>query len=213
MDYVDISFPECIALNAQSAVQWSTTITMAYGGQVDANQNWQDPLHPFDISFAVKTVSDFAIVKAHFMQVRGRANSFPFKDYTDFEVTVSSGVILDADGIAPTADGTFYLNKRYGSGAAAYDRPITRPDNPVQVFRTRASVTTDITGSGAVVTYTTGAVAITGHLSGDTYSWSGEFKLPCRYDTDTLPAVIVNREPNGEHLVSVTGLKIIEVRE
>jgi uncharacterized protein (TIGR02217 family) len=213
MDYVNIPFPDCIALGAQSAVRWSTTITQSFGGRVDANQNWQDPLHPFDISFAVRTVSEFALVKAHFMQVRGRANSFPFKDYTDFEVSASEGVILDAAGVAPAGNATFYLNKRYGSGLSAYDRPITRPDSPVQVFRTRSAVTTDITGSGAVVNYSSGAVAITGHMSGDTYSWAGEFHVPCRYDTDNLPAVIVNRQPNGEHLVAVTGLQLIEVRE
>lgn len=213
MEYVDIPFPDCIAMNAQSAVQWSTTVVQSFGGRVNTNQNWQDPLHPFDISFAVRTVTEYSLVKAHFMQVAGRAKSFPFKDYTDFEVTAANGVILDASGASITANGTYFLHKRYGSGGSAYDRRITRPDTPIQVLRTRAAVTTNIVGSGATVTYTTGAVAITGHQSGDTYTWVGEFKVPCRYDTDTLPAVIVSRQGAGEHLVSVSGLSVVEVRE
>lgn len=214
MEFVDIAFPDCIAMGAQSAVMWQTQITQSIDGQVSANQDWQDPLHPFDISFAVRTVSDFALVKAHFMQVRGQAKAFPFKDYTDFEATATDGKLLTLAGAAVSGDGTYYLHKRYGSGASAFDRRITRPDTPVQVLRTRSGNTTNITGAGATVTYTTGAVAITGHVSGDTYAWAGTFKLPVRYATDQLNAVIVNREPgaSGEHLVIVNGLQLVEVR-
>lgn len=214
MDYVNIAFPDCIAMGAQSAVMWQTQITQSIDGQVSANQDWQDPLHPFDIGFAVRTVSDFALVKAHFMQVRGQAKAFPFKDYTDFEASATEGKLLTLAGAAVSGDGTYYLHKRYGTGADAFDRRITRPDTPIQVLRTRSAVTTNITGVGATVTYTTGAVAITGHAGGDTYAWVGTFKLPVRYATDRLNAVIENREPtpDGEHLVSVSGLQLVEVR-
>ncbi len=210
MDYVDIAFPDEIAMGAQSAVQWQTSIAMAAGGSVSANQDWEDPLHPFDVGFAIRTVSDFAAVKAHFMAVRGRAKAFPFKDYTDFTVLQAEGKLLDADGVAPTADGTFYLFKRYGS-TGSFDRRIRRPDATPVIYRTRAAVTSVITPT---ITLAGGSVALTGHVAGDTYAWAGTFKLACRYDTDRLPAVIVNREgsPGGELLVQCSGLPVVEVR-
>lgn len=210
MDYVDIPFPDCIALGAQAAVQWQTSIAISSGGFISANQDWEDPLHPFDVSFAVRTVSDYAAVKAHFMAVRGRAKAFPFKDYTDFEVAQADGKLLDATGAAPTADGTFYLFKRYGS-TSSYDRRIRRPDATPTIYRTRAAVTTIIT---PVITLAGGSVALVGHVAGDTYAWSGEFKVAVRYDSDRLPAVIVNRSPgaDGEHLVTCSDIPLVEVR-
>lgn len=214
MSYIDIPFPDCIAFGAQSDAVWSTDIVEMIGGWEFPNENWQDNRHEFDGSLTVRTVSDFALVRTHFNEIRGRGNTFPFKDYLDFTVTMAQGVLLTLALVAPAANGTFYLHKKYGS-TNPYYRRITRPVSPIQVFRTRSAVTTDITGAGAAVTYTTGAVAITGHMSGDTYSWSGQFMVPCRYGTDKLRASIINKEPgqNGELLVSCDAIPIIEVRE
>lgn len=214
MSYINIPFPDCIAFGAESNVLWLTHIAQSIGGQDFSSPNWQDNKHAFDVSFAVRTASDYADVRAHFNEVRGMANTFPFKDHLDFTVTVAQGVLLTLALVAPTADGTFYLHKKYGS-TNPYYRQITRPDTPVSVFRTRAAVTTDITGAGAAVTYTTGAVAITGHVAGDTYTWSGTFMVPCRYDTDRLPAAIINKEgtEDGELLVSCGSIPVVEVRE
>lgn len=212
MTFVDIPFPDCIALGAESNPTWSTDITPVDSGRESANQKWADTRHEFDVSFAVRTKSDYLLVRSHFHQVRARAKSFPMKDFLDFEVDTTEGLLFDAAGVAPAGNGTFFLYKRYGSGADAYDRKITRPDNPVQVFRNGG----DITGAGAAVTYTTGAVAITGHTGGDVYTWSGTFKVPCRYDTDRLPAAAINKQGSGdggELLVDCGSIPIIEVRE
>lgn len=215
MIYVAIEFPEHIALGAMSAPGWNTTVVQTYGGWENTVQRWEDIRHFYDISFAIRDLSDFAAVRSHFNQVRGRAKSFPFKDFLDYEATQSNGQVLTLAGATISGDGTYYLHKRYGSGADLYDRRITRPDSPVAVWRTRSAVTTNITGAGATVTYTTGAVAITGHLSGDTYTWSGTFKVPCRYDTDKLEARAIDKEPgpDGELLVSCQSIPVAEVRE
>jgi uncharacterized protein (TIGR02217 family) len=214
MSFVNIPFPDCIAFGAQSDVMWRTNIVQSIGGYESANQNWEDAKHVYDVSFAVRTASDYQDIREHFNQVRGRANTFPFKDYLDFEVT--GGVLLSAAGAIPAASGTFYLHKRYGSGGSLWDRKITRPDSTLTgVYRTRSAVVTNILGTDAVVTYTTGAVALANHVGGDTYTWAGTFKVPCRYDTDRLPAAIINKQPgqNGELLVDVQSIPIIEVRE
>jgi uncharacterized protein (TIGR02217 family) len=214
MSDIDIPFPDCIAFGAQSDVMWLTNIVQSIGGYESANQNWEDAKHVYDVSFAVRTAGDYQDIREHFNQVRGRANTFPFKDYLDFEVT--AGVLLSAAGSIPAASGTFYLHKRYGSGGSLWDRKITRPDSTLTgVYRTRSAVVTNILGTDAVVTYTTGAVALANHFGGDTYTWAGTFKVPCRYDTDRLPAAIINKQPGqaGELLVDVQSIAIVEVRE
>jgi uncharacterized protein (TIGR02217 family) len=214
MDFVDVALPECISFGAQSDPTWETVVAVNTGGYETTNQNWSDARHVYDVSFAVRNASDYILIRTHFHEVRGRARSFPFKDFLDYEVAQSEGSILSLLLAAPGASGTFYLYKRYGS-AQPYYRRITRPDNPIVVYRTRAGNTTIITGTDAAVTYTTGAVAISNHMSGDTYAWSGTFKVPCRYENDRLPAAAVNRAggTDGEILVSCGAITVIEVRE
>lgn len=209
-------FPEKISFGAQADPMWSTVIVETVGGREQSIQNWADARHRYDVSLAVRTASDYQAVRTHFHTVRGRANAFLFRDHLDYTVTSDAGKVLSATtGAAITANGTYQLFKRYGSGSEAYDRKVTRPDSPIRVLRTRGGSTTDIVGAGAAVTYTTGAVVITGHSTGDTYAWDGNFMVPCRYDSDSLPSVIVNKQPGaaGQLLVRVDRIPVVEVRE
>lgn len=211
MQFVNISFPERIAFGAQSDPMWSTNLAVSFGGFETANQNWEDVRHHYDVSFSVRNVTDYKAVKAHFMQVRGRAKSFPFKDFLDFEVSSSEGVVDDAESVS---DG-YQLFKRYGSGDDLYDRKITRPTSgTVAIFRTRSAVTTNVTAD-ATISYDGGTFSVTGDQEGDVYTWSGEFMVPARYDTDRLPSVAINKEPgaDGELLVQCAAIPIIEVKE
>lgn len=208
MNFVDIEFPRRIAFGAQSDPMWSTELTGTIAGWEDANQNWTQARHAYDVALAVRTASDYLLVRAHFHQVRGRANSFPFKDFLDHKVA-------QADGLLVEAGGNYQMHRQYGTGVSAWLRKITRPvSGTVKVWRTRSGTTTDAT-SDATITYSTGAVAMASHASGDTYAWSGEFMVPCRYDTDRLPSVVINKQPGaeGELLVQCQSIPIVEVRE
>jgi hypothetical protein len=50
---------------------------------------------------------------------------------------------------------------------------------------------------------------------GDILSWSGSFRVPCRYDTDELPGMIVNKErrDDGEFWVTCESIPVLEVKE
>jgi uncharacterized protein (TIGR02217 family) len=123
MQYVDIPFPDCIAFGAQSDPMWSTEVVANQAGFERANQNWSQTRHAYDVSFAVRDNTDYLLVRTHFHQVRGRAKSFPFKDFLDHQVAQAEGVLTLVDG----AVNVFQLHKRYGSGSEAFDRKITRP--------------------------------------------------------------------------------------
>lgn len=210
MEFVDIEFPRRIAFHALAEAQWNTQLTALNSGFEVTNQNWSQTRHAYDVGLAIRSASDYLLVKTHFNAMRGRAKSFPFIDPIDYKVSQAAGVL-----IASGSDWQMFY--RYGSGADVYDRKITRPrTGTIAVFRTRSGVTSNVTGS-ATITYTTGIVAISGHVSGDTYAWSGEFFVPCRYDVDRLPGAIIDKQPPGreipELLVSCDSIPMLEVRE
>lgn len=210
----DAALPDRITFGAQADPTWSTVIVETVSGRETSIQNWSDARHRYDIALAISTAADYQAVRAHFHTVRGRANGWLLRDPLDHTVTSAAGKLLGAGGAAVAADGSYQLYLRYGSGADAYDRKITRPDDPVQIIRTRSGTPTDIEGTDATVNYSTGAVAITGHASGDTYAWAGRFRVPVRYDTDRLPSVIIDRQRGGgQLLVRVDSIPVVEVRE
>jgi hypothetical protein len=76
----------------------------------------------------------------------------------------------------------------------------------VTVFRTRSGVVTTAT---TVTDPTTGLVAVTGHIAGDTYTWTGEFDVPVTFtDDEWMSAMEVNTD--NLHLDS-SSIKLEEI--
>ena len=211
MIIIDAPFPERIAFGARSEPGWSTELAVTASGWESTNQQWSHTRHAYDVSLAVRTAEDYALVRAHFHQVRGRAKGFLFKDPLDYSATVADGVTADTN----TSSDGWQLLKRYGSGADLYDRRITRPvSGSLTIWRTRGVTTTDVTGS-STIDHDTGIFSVTGDAPGDVYTWAGEFRVPCRYDVDRLPTAIVNKQPGpaGQLFVQCDAIPLLEVRE
>lgn len=120
MSFLNVEFPTCIAMGAVGGPGWYTDVSSNQGGWESRNQVWSYSKQTYDISTAVRTVDDYRLVLGHFNEMRGRLNSFPFKDFLDFEVE-------DGDGVAVYyAPGVYQLAKRYGT-LNPYLRKITRP--------------------------------------------------------------------------------------
>jgi uncharacterized protein (TIGR02217 family) len=213
-----MSFPRRLSFGANSDPAWLTELATTSAGFDSTNQPWSQTRHHFDVSFAVRTADDYIAVREHFHTMRGRAKAFLFRDPLDNQVALANGVVGALEG-SPTA---WQLFRRYGSGNDLYDRRITRPvSGTLTVWRTRSMVTTNVTGScvfdygGSSTEEPGGTFIVSGHQSGDTYSWSGQFMVPCRYDIDRLPGLIVNRRPgeDGPLLVQCDAIPLVEVRE
>lgn len=212
--YVNEPYPPRIAFGAQRRAGWSTTVVMVDSGLADTEERWEHARHAFDVSFAVRTAEDYTVIEQHFHMVRARARRFPFPDPLDRAVTQDRGLLLPVDD--PVAPTLWQLAKRYGSGGNAWNRLITRPLAGAIIYRTRAGVTASITGSATVSLENGGVTIAPGTLiPGDTLSWSGAFAVPCRYDVEELPAVIVNKQPgpDGEFWVTVSSIPIVEDKE
>ncbi len=74
--------------------------------------------------------------------------------------------------------------------------------------------------AGAVVTIaavTTGLAGTAGTCSmypqaSDALTWSGEFDVPVRFDTDRMSAEIITRAPGGGYIVGWSSIPLIEIR-
>jgi uncharacterized protein (TIGR02217 family) len=203
MSWLDIPFPPRIAFGIECDPEWQTVIATTASGYESRNLNWSQARHSYDASFAIRTAADHAEVREHFHMARGRTHSWPLLDPTDHECALSDGVVTE-----PTP-GTFQLHKRYGSGAYAYDRKITRP------FDVSIYLSSVLLGeSDYELDEATGLVTIAdSDADVATLTWTGQFYVPCRYDTARLPVRLETRGANDAYLVRSEGIPIVEVRE
>ena len=172
MAFIETRFPTKIAYGASGGPAYSTDIVVVNSGFEQRNSVWADSRCEFDVSHGVKTQTQLNELIAFFRVMKGRANGFRFKDFTDFQVTTGQGVF-----VALTTY-TFQMYRRYTTAATNYDRKITKPVS--------GSITVT-GGSGVSINYTTGVVTVS---SGTPTAWVGQFDIPCRFDTDSLKARI-----------------------
>jgi uncharacterized protein (TIGR02217 family) len=193
MSFFEDRFPPCISLRARGGPMWSTSTTTLLSGKTFSNRNFVYPIHSYDVAQAVKTNSDFEEVRAFFYVVYGAFDGFRYKDWTDYKVTHANGRLTLVSG------SNYQMFRRYQFGVRTFDRQIQKPvGGTVVVHRTRSGVVTTATAS---VNTATGVVAITGHVSGDTYTWAGEFDVPVKFQTDLLDAEVVDRNGAGGDLL------------
>ncbi len=201
--WLDVEFPRRIALGAVVTPGWQVTVTSTTAGFESRNLDWTQARHEFDVSLAVRTASDYLIVKKHFNMARAQLKSFAIRDFLDHRCEQSDGFLV-------ATTGGYQLYKRYGSGPDAYERKITRPEN-VTIYQG------GVPGVGFDVDMETGIVTGPGSPGpgAEELGWSGKFFVPVRYDIDKLPGQAVQKHggPDGELLVSVSGILLVEVRE
>lgn len=192
VNFIDIRFPPKISLGAEGGDEFNTDIVIVASGFETRNQNWEKALRRYDVAHAARREEDWRLLRAFFLAVRGRACSFRFKDWTDYECAVGEGTFIDADG-SPTGK---QMVKTYTFQGQTYQKVITKPIN--------GKVT--VTGGGTV-DYSSGIVL------GNPTAWYGEFDLHCRFDTDRMVSLTIDRSTDGELLVGWQSIPIVEVRE
>ena len=201
MAFFDDRMPERLSFGARGGPMFSTEVNKTTGGQRYANGNWLYPLHLFDVSQGVKTQTDFEEIRAFFWVVNGRRDAFRFKDWSDYRAVSQPLVLIGGSD--------YQLLRRYSHGSRTFDRPIYKPVATPTVYRTRVGVTTAISPT---IDLTTGEVTVSGHLGGDTYTWTGEFDVPVAFVNDQLESIIVNRNPQEGFLIEWPSIQLEEIR-
>lgn len=179
----DVRLPEIIEQGAEGGPSFSTTIATTLGGHEQRNANWLLPRAKWSLSSGPRDGDAFEALLAFFMARAGRLYAFRFKDWSDFQAPPGSPLYTDP------ASGLKYLARAYTSGPVTFLRPITRP---VSVSLTSGSANTS-----------TGVV--TGASDGAT--WSGEFDVPVRFDSDEFRLTLDQLD------IGTAKLDIYEIRE
>jgi uncharacterized protein (TIGR02217 family) len=159
MSFLNVEFPSCIAMGAVGTPTWFTSVSENQGGWEQRNQIWSYDKHVYDVSTAVKSVDDYRLVLTHFNEMRGRLNTFPFKDFLDFEVEEGEGVT------AYVSPGVYQLEKMYGT-VNPYLRKITRP------VAAAVSAGTLDTATGLVTVAADQTRSINSHAVGTTHQFT-----------------------------------------
>lgn len=171
MAFFEYQFPPRISANASGGPRFLTTKAYTRNGRRITNLSAELPLHEYSIAHPIRTGEDFEELRAFFYVVSGDADGFRFKDWTDYKATQSNSTCTVLSST------TLQLNRAYIYGNRAFIRKIQKPISAT-VYRTRSGSTSSISST---LDTTTGIATISGHVTGDTYTWVGEFDIPVAF--------------------------------
>lgn len=203
-----IRLPEDIERGALGGPRFNTTVLELDSGFEKRNQNWQDTRGEWDAGFGLlqKFQADPASVKIDldelihfFYTVRGKAFSWRFKDWSDYEVGMENGVDIDAQFIAFGDDSTtqFQLFKRYNfdSSTNPHDRLLTKIVASSYRFYLEGVLQTEGGGNDFTIDIDTGILTMntapastggSGPSNEEILTGRWEFDAHARLDTDDL---------------------------
>jgi len=171
----------------------STEVVELSSGYDTRTVLWPQHRHTGALYYHNRTLAQLRELDAHFRVSRGKAMGWRFRHDVDY--TAVQQFVAQGDGT--TTHGQLY--KAYNSGLQAdtYMRIITKPvgvNYPIGNTYDSVKFYVDGTlqGGGYTLDYSTGQVTLSTPLgSGQMLTWSGEFDVPCRYDTDHLALSLV----------------------
>lgn len=171
--FENVSIDYGIAQQAVGGPMFQTIVVATGSGDEQRVGLWADARGKWDLSGALKKPDQRDALIAFFRARRGRLHGFRFRDYTDDSLTLQPTIALDALN--------FQIYKHYTSGSVTIDRKITKPiAATIAVFDGTTPVP-----SGWTLDDTTGILTFAvapGYLP----NVSGNFEVPCRFDTDSF---------------------------
>ena len=202
----DVAFPLAMGREAVVSPGFSTAIVTTASGHEQRNADWASGRMKFDVGPGVRSEADVATLIAFFRARRGAAKGFRFRDPTDYSsagMTGAPGALDQLLGVGDAVRTGFDLIKRYGMGADAEVRPVTRPAAAsvlVSVGGVTVAAGWSLVGGRVVfaVAPALGADVRAGYL----------FDVPARFAEDVLDVSVATWRA-GE----VASVGLVEVRE
>jgi uncharacterized protein (TIGR02217 family) len=198
-DFIEAQFDPCPGYTFSSSPRWSTRIVSLTNGDESRNGNWRRALRSFKAPlFNVKQdVAD--AVWACFYATRGPLYGFRFKDWADFRADRTTL------GLAPAGTASVQLSKYYAFGPTGYNRPIYKPvAGTVTVYQDSVAKAGSLDPTTGLFTPTTA------WTEGAVLTWSGEFDVPVRFETDELPLTI-DSASEGDYIYNGE-VSLVEIR-
>lgn len=204
MAFHDTRLPPDVERGAQGGPRFKTTIMALSSGLEKRNIDWQQTRGAWDIGYGIQSKEDFKEVIEFFYARQGRAHSFRFKDWADFQIGD-----FKTDTPQPIGQGNgnlvnFQVQKRYTSGGFTFQRPITKP--VVSTARVFLNGVEQMTGwtldpLTGILTFSNAPAALVA------IQLLCEFDVPARFDTDALDINMETWEAG-----SIPQIAIVEVK-
>ena len=200
-------FPELIARGAEGGrARFSTLVVETGSGQETTNQLWQRMRGRWNIARALEKSGRYEEARDFFIMARGRAHSFRFRDWKDYQVTRAASRLVQ---ITST---TFRLSKVYGDDPEfEYVQPLWRlVAGTVRVWKDGAL---QASPANYTVDVDTGIVTFASAPGAADLEAEAEFDILCRFDIDHEDGQLVHRRSDGEFFVKWDSIDIVESRE
>ena len=202
--FVETQFPPDISYGSKGGSGFNTSVFETASGFEQRNIQWSKSKGEWDIGYGVRNKSDMDVVVNFFMAMRGRAYSFRFKDWADFQIYNQQIGIGDGGTLA------FQIVKTYTAATQTFTRNIVKPVagtiTTVLVNGTPVSSSTwSVDTTSGILTFGTGHAPASSAAVVIPY---GEFDVPARFDVDKLD--VSQDYYNAENW---QGIKIVETRD
>lgn len=197
MSFLEIRFPESIAFNSSSILEFNTTIIKSKNGYEQRNINWNTNKMKFNIINGIKTKAELDEVITFFRNVRGAGYGFRFKDWTDYQAE------NQYIGVGNGKTKEFQLIKSYRvSDNIIYYRKITKP-----VISTVRVFINDIESKDFNIDLTTGLITLNTVPEIDSIIKANfEFDVPVRFENDIME--ITMNSINSGNIKDITLIEI-----
>lgn len=205
MAYRDtLRLPEDVERGARGGPGFKTTVIPLSGGKEKRNIEWARSRGNWDVGYGVQGKAAFDIVLDFFHVMEGKAHSFPFKDWSDFEIGVDATDTEQEVGLGDNIEKDFQIVRKYVAGSVTKDRIIEKPvSGTVRVF-----LATVEQFSGFTINLTTGIITFTVAPGvGVSVGVICEFDTPVRFDIDDLDLVVLLYDAG-----SIPNIALIEVK-
>lgn len=197
--FIDVELDICPAFGWQGGPSFNTRVVTTQSWVERRNGNNIECRHSYSLPLQNILDSDYlTLLKQVFMACRGQLHSFKVKDYSDHES--DNEVFGEGDGSTKV----FQLSKTSSFGPASYIRTITKPlaGIVVRVNNVVTAVTLDtLTG---LVTFAAAPA------NGAVLRWTGEFRVPVRFNSDVLNTTIDNKTRDNDYVMNGS-VDLIEV--
>jgi uncharacterized protein (TIGR02217 family) len=163
MANIAVQFPDTLSYGFSGGPTFSTNIVITSGGWEQRQQNWESSRKKWNATQIGKNRTNTDTLIAFFRAVKGRQNAFLFRDQTDYQFSLATGILGTGVG---TGLPTYQLNKKTTAGAYGDTQKLTRPESGTLVVQRNGSGVTFGGSAGNVAAdYTTGILTFVADAS------------------------------------------------
>lgn len=172
MSFIEQRLLDRLAIGTQGGATWRTREVPLSNGIVRRNASRSRPLYRYAILYQNLLPAQHKAVLDAFNACRGAAYGFRLRDPAEFSV------VDQPIGVGTGSSQTLQLVKTYTWGPEQVVRPIRKPVAGVVIKANGTPITASVDTTTGLATFTAPA--------GHSITWSGEFDVPVRFESDQL---------------------------